>query len=123
MAQPERPGVPGENRLLASLPRKEYERLLPKLERVSLEFKQVLAEPHEPASHVYFPVSGVISLITYMADGLGTEVGIVGREGMAGISIFLGSGLEVGKVFCQVAGEALRMEAKACGKKQSGAAP
>jgi CRP-like cAMP-binding protein len=117
------PKGPSENRLLAGLTRKEYERLLPKLERVSLEFKQVLAEPHKPASHVYFPVSGVVSLVTYMGDGAGTEVGIVGNEGMAGISVFLGSGREVGRVFCQVSGEALRMEAKALREETKGGSP
>ena len=55
MPLPEGPGIPSENRLLAGLPRKDYERLLPKLERVSLEFKQVLAEPDEPASLRLFP--------------------------------------------------------------------
>ena len=66
-------------------------------------------------------MSGVISLVTYMADGLGTEVGIVGKEGMAGISIFLGSGREVGKVFCQVPGEAPAHEGRgAAGRNQEG---
>ena len=78
------PGLPAENRLLAALPRNDYERLLPELEPVSLAFKEVLAEPHQPAPYVYFPRSGVVSLVTYMADGEGTEVGIVGREGMPG---------------------------------------
>ena len=58
-----------------------------------------------------------------MADGLGTEVGIVGSEGVAGISVFLGSGREVGKVFCQVPGEALRMEADALREETRGGSP
>src|SRR5436305_428588 len=111
MPPPEGPGIPSENRLLATLPRKEYERLLPKLEPVALAFKQVLAEPDQPVPYVYFPRNGVISLVTYMADGSGSEVGILGNEGMAGISIFLGSGREPGRVFCQVPGEALCMKA------------
>lgn len=115
--------ISGENRLLAGLPRKDRERLIAKMERVSLAFGQVLAEPHEPAPYVYFPLSGVVSLITFMIDGLGTEVGIVGDEGMAGISVFLGSGREVGKVFCQVPGEALRMEAKALRKETREGSP
>jgi CRP-like cAMP-binding protein len=123
MSLPKDPGIPSENRLLASLPRKDYERLLPKLEPVSLEFKAVLAEPDKPAAYVYFPKNGVVSLITYMADGAGTEVGIVGNEGMAGISIFLGSGREPGKVFCQVPGEALRMKAKALREETRGGSP
>ena len=111
MPLPEGAGTPGENRLLAALPRKEYERLLVKMEAVSLEFKQVLAEPDKPAPYVYFPKSGVVSLVTTMDDGSSTEVATVGSEGMAGISIFLGSGREAGRVFCQVPGEALRMKA------------
>src|SRR5207253_11293250 len=103
--------------------RKQYERLPPKLEPVSLEFKQILAEPDEPAPYVYFPKNGVVSLITYMDDGAGTEVGTVGNEGMAGISIFLGSGREPGKVFCQVRGQALRMTAKDLRNETKGGSP
>lgn len=58
-----------------------------------------------------------------MDDGLGTEVGIVGDEGVADISVFLGSGREVGKVFCQVPGEALRMKAKALREETRGGSP
>jgi CRP-like cAMP-binding protein len=123
MSLSEGSGVSSENRLLAALPRKDYERLLPKMESVSLDFKAVLAEPDKPAPYVYFPRNGVISLVTYMADGAGTEVGIVGNEGMAGISIFLGSGREVGKVFCQVSGEALRMKANALRAETKGGSP
>src|SRR4051794_9445569 len=123
MPLPEGPGTPSENRLLAGIPRKDYERLLPKLEPVSLEFKQVLAEPDTPAPYVYFPKNGVVSLITYMSDGSGTEVGIVGNEGVAGISVFLGSGRETGKVFCQVPGEALRMKARALREETRGGSP
>jgi len=115
--------TPGENRLLAGLPHEVRERLLPKLEPVSLEFRQVLAGPDGPAPHVYFPTSGVVSLVTYMADGQGAEVGIVGSEGVACVSAFLGGGHEAGRVFCQVPGEALRMEAGALREETRGGGP
>jgi hypothetical protein len=53
---PKAPQTPVENRLLAALPRREYERLLPKLERVSLSYKESLYEPDKPIDYVYFPL-------------------------------------------------------------------
>ena len=78
-----------QNQLLTALPRETYARLLPKLEIVLLIFKQVIYLPGYLPQHVYFPLSGVISLLTILADGTESEVGIVGNEGIAGISVFL----------------------------------
>ena len=57
---------PVGNRLLAALPQEEYERLLPKLEPVSLSLKQILYEPNEPIEYVYFPNNAVGSLLNLM---------------------------------------------------------
>lgn len=102
---------PIENRLLATLPREEYERLLPYLETVSLTHKQVVYTPNEPIEYVYFPKNCVISLVIFMEDGLGVEVGTVGNEGMAGIPLFLGADRIPSDAFCQIPGDALRMRA------------
>lgn len=102
---------PIENRLLATLPRDEYERLLPDLETVSLPHRLVVYAPNEAIEYVYFPKNCVISLIIFMEDGSGVEVGTVGNEGMAGIPVFLGADSIPSDAFCQVPGDALRMRA------------
>ena len=99
-----------QNQLLTALPREIYARLLPKLETVSLVFKQVLYQPGELIQHVYFPLSGVVSLLTILADGTETEVGIVGNEGIAGISVFLGIDTTSVKALVQIPGDAMRMQ-------------
>jgi CRP-like cAMP-binding protein len=100
------------NGLLAAVPQREYERLAPHLEKVALVLKAVLIEASEAIPFVYFPLSGVISLLSSSErDDLGVEVGIVGREGMAGLPVFLGMPAAPIRGFVQVPGEALRMRA------------
>ncbi len=80
-----------ENRLLASLPREDYERLAPHLKPVELKLRETLHHPHEPIRSVYFPNRGsIISIVALSEDGTTIEIGVVGHEGMAGISIFMG---------------------------------
>lgn len=104
---------PGGNRLLAALPVDEYERVLPRLERVSLGQAEPLFEPWARIEHVYFPLSGVFSMVVTMADGSAVEVATIGSEGMAGLPVFLGAEHGPTKVFCQIPGEAVRMQAGA----------
>lgn len=99
----------GENQLLAILPTEEYERLAPSMEVVPLTFKQSLYAPNEPIQYVYFPKSGVVSLLTLMEDGTAVEVGTVGNEGMVGLPIFLGADKIPGEAMAQIPGEAWRM--------------
>lgn len=103
--------VPPANRLLAAIPPREYTRLLPHLEPVTLTFKAVLHEPGETRAAVYFPGNGVISLINPMAENGGIEVGIVGREGMTGLSVFLDGQRSPFRDIVQVPGDALRLPA------------
>jgi CRP-like cAMP-binding protein len=100
------------NRLLALLPPREYARLRPHLEPVPLLFKSVLQEAGDTADHVHFPVSGVISLISSASENGGIEVGVVGREGMAGLSVFLDAPGSLFRLVVQVPGEALRLPVK-----------
>ena len=111
MANPE--PKPARNRILAALPPKDLKRLEPKLEGLSLEFKQPVYEPGEPIRHVYFPTSGIVSLVIVMSDDLPVEIATVGREGMVGLPVFLEAGETPNRAFCQVPGAALRMEAEA----------
>jgi CRP-like cAMP-binding protein len=98
-----------KNRLLAALPREEYERLLPHLELVPLEYKQILYQPNEPIDYVYFPNNGVASLLTIMENGDAVEVGTVGNEGMVGLPVFLGAKTIPGQAIVQIPGDGLRM--------------
>ena len=102
--------VLGENRLLAALPRQEYSRLRPHLEKVSLRLRDILYEPSGPIPHVYFPLDGVVSLVIIMDGGFSLEVGIIGNEGMVGTPVFLGCQSSLTRAISQVPGDALRME-------------
>ncbi len=111
MVKPRRARAPGQNRLLAALPRAEYERLLPKLEKASLALKEVVYEANGPIAHVLFPLSGVMSLVLITEGCLAVEVGTVGNEGLVGIPAFLGTDRSPTRVIAQVPGQAWRMEA------------
>jgi len=78
------------NRLLAMLPQADIERLLPALSIVALEQGVVLNEPGEEPERVYFPHTGMISLLAVMADGKAVETATVGREGVVGAMAGLG---------------------------------
>ena len=81
-----------KNLLLASLPAKDFRRLLPYLKTVPIRAKQVLHKPGEPLRAVYFLNGGVASIVTMLSDGTMVQVATVGDEGMLGIEAFLGVG-------------------------------
>lgn len=100
------------NRILSAAPREEYERLFPHLEHVELRRGDVLHEAGVRMSHVYFPYSGTISVVAQMEDGNQAEVGVVGREGMLGLPLLLGTDTAPLKAYTQVSGGAIRMTAE-----------
>jgi CRP-like cAMP-binding protein len=102
---------PLRNRLLADLPPEEDAQLRPYLERVSLGVKDVLYEPYQPIPAVYFPETGVLSIVAIMRDGKTAEVGLIGHEGMLGLPVFLGGETSPRQAFAQTPGESLRMAA------------
>ena len=73
------------NRLLRSIPSREYERLGPHLIRITVASMQLLTEAEQPLTHVYFPDTAVISVLRRLRDGTLIETGTVGRDGMAGL--------------------------------------
>ena len=97
------------NRLLATLPKKEYERLLPGLKRIPLNFGEVLYEPGDTIKHVYFPNDSIVSLLSAMPERSTLEVGMVGNEGFAGLPIFMGVNVSQTRALVQGAGSAMRM--------------
>ncbi len=104
--------APG-NRLLGRLTKGEYQRLLPRLEHVTLKFKQVLYELRAPIDYVYFPDRSVASALTVMRDGGGIEVGTIGGEGMVGAAALVGVRDSTNRVIVQIANGALRMDVRA----------
>ena len=101
--------VPVANNLLASLPRKDYLRLLAGFEPVTLTFGEIVYEPGKPIRHIYFPNDALVSLLT-LADGhLALEVGMVGPEGMVGTPVPLGINVSSVRALVQGSGTALRM--------------
>jgi CRP-like cAMP-binding protein len=100
---------PAANRVLASIPPKEYQRLLPQLELVTLEFGQILYQPGKTIRYVYFPLNCLISLLTAVDKRRTLEVGMVGNEGMAGMPFILGMGVSGVRALVQGGGDALRM--------------
>lgn len=106
-------GVQNGNRLLASLPAAEYRRLLPQMERVALTFGDIIYEPGDAIRHVYFPNNSVVSLL-YVTDHNATlEVGMIGNEGMTGVSVFMGVNQSRTRALVQGGGSGLRMESAA----------
>lgn len=103
--------APPTNLILAALPEDEYRRLRPKLEAVPLVFGEVIYEPGDLIRYVYFPTGGIISLLAAVENRATLEVGIVGREGMVGLPIFMGVTRSRNRAVVQGAGTALRMKA------------
>ena len=96
--------------MLAAIPYREYERLQPHLRPLSLELRQIIFRPEDCIEHVYFPTTCLVSLLAELSDGTGMEVGLVGNEGMVGVSAILG-GSEIKLATVQAQGDALKLSA------------
>lgn len=105
--------APETNRVLSTLSRKDSKRLTARHEQVKITYGDILCEPGKRLRHVYFPNSGIISLLTPVAGHASVEVGLVGREGMAGMALFLGLDVSPVRMLVQGSGLAVRIEATA----------
>ena len=99
------------NRLLDALPRDISERL--PLETVALNPNQTIHEAGASAEHVFFPTSGLISMIASVPNGLSVEIGMIGKEGMFNVASILGDDRPAHAAMVQLPGSALRMTAAA----------
>lgn len=81
------------------------------MERCSLERRQVLCEANEPIRYVYFPLSGLVSLVNATINGATIEVAMVGHEGLVGLSVFFGNETMPLTAVVQMPGEAFRISA------------
>jgi CRP-like cAMP-binding protein len=83
---------PRRNVLLGALPEAEFERLAGDLEQISLPRSSDLEVPNREIQHVYFPTSGIASIVALGENGETVDTTMVGREGMTGLAVFLGTG-------------------------------
>lgn len=108
----ERTSVEGKaiaNRVLLGLPEAEYQTLRPLLTPVRLPHHASLHEPGEKIEFVYFPNSGLVSLVVAMKEGKTVEVGVVGNEGLVGTAATVGLNRSPHRAVVQIAGEGLRI--------------
>ena len=103
---------PRQNWLLAALPDAEWERWSPHLEAVDMPLGKVLYESGSTMSHVYFPTTAIVSLLYVMEDGASAEIAVVGREGIVGVSLFMGGESTPSRAVVQSAGQGFRLNAK-----------
>lgn len=103
---------PTENCILDALPAKEYERLAPHLEKVQLSHNQYLYMTNDRMEHLYFPINGMISLVSQLSDGSSVEVGVTGYEGMTGISTVLGVDKSPYEAMVQIPGSGFRVKSE-----------
>jgi CRP-like cAMP-binding protein len=106
------PPAASQNRLLAALPRPEFERLAPHMQRVSFEQGQSLYEPNEPIEDAYFPLNGVTSMLVTTRDGSSVEIGLVGREGFIGYQPLLGMKRAPNGAITQIPGYSLKIKSE-----------
>ena len=102
---------PRQNQLLGALPDAEWARWSPHLEPVDLPLGKVLCESGTKLSHVYFPTTSIVSLLYVMEDGSSAEIAVVGREGIVGISLFMGGESTPSRAVVQSAGRGFRSRA------------
>ncbi len=99
------------NRLLASFGEPALAALSPHIREVALSVGRIVSEPGERVDHVYFPSSGVISIVTLLEDGRKVESLTVGREGAVGLLAVFGDATWGSRGLVQIAGGALRIDA------------
>jgi len=102
---------PKQNHLLAALPSPDYERLVPNLEMVSMQFGATVFEAGAQMQHVYFPTSSIVSLLYDTKDGASAETAVIGNEGLIGVTLFMGGGTSLHRFVVKSAGYGFRLKA------------
>ena len=97
------------NRLLLALPSRDLKRVMPELEHIRCQRAEVLMDADSPLDHVFFPDSGVVSVVAVYADGSVIEMATIGREGCTGMQAFFGAKTSSVRLLVQIPGSAARM--------------
>src|ERR1700738_1955351 len=104
------------NRLLLALPSRNLKQLMPELEHIRCGREQVLTDADRPLDHVFFPDSGVVSVVAVYADGSIIEMATIGREGCTGMQAFFGAKISSVRLLVQIPGSAAKMSRAAFAK-------
>jgi CRP-like cAMP-binding protein len=102
------PGWP-RNRLLLALPSSNLKRLVPELQRIRCQRAQVLMDADSPLDHVFFPDSGVVSVVAVYSDGSIIEMATIGREGCTAMQAVFGARTSSARLLVQIPGGAAKM--------------
>ena len=97
------------NRLLLALPARDLKRLMPQLEHVCYQPRQILLDADSSLDQIFFPNSGVVSAAALYSDGSITEMATIGREGCTGVQAVFGAKASSCRFFVQVSGSAMKM--------------
>jgi CRP-like cAMP-binding protein len=110
---PKSPRVPGprQNELLAALSAVELKRIRKSLESIEMPLGKVVYESGKVLEHVYFPCDCIVSLLYVLENGASAEIAVVGREGVVGVSLFMGGDTTPNRAVVQSAGCAYRLPA------------
>jgi len=100
---------PRQNHLLDALPATEYEHLSPHLKLVPMPFGSVLYEPGDELDHAYFPTTCIVSKQYIVENGASSEIAVVGKEGIIGVSLFMGGGAMPDRAVVRSEGYAYRL--------------
>jgi CRP-like cAMP-binding protein len=101
------------NRLLLALPARHLKRLMPQLKPIACRREQVLLDVDAPLDHVFFPDSGVVSVVAVYSDGSIIEMATIGREGCTAVQAIFGAKVSSARLFVQIPGSAAMMPREA----------
>src|ERR1019366_1614365 len=97
------------NRLLLALPSSNLKQIMPELEHIHCQREQVLMDADSSLDHVFFPDSGVVSVVAVYADGSIIEMATIGREGCTGVQAIFGAKSSYVRLLVQIPGDAAKM--------------
>jgi CRP-like cAMP-binding protein len=97
------------NRLLLALPSSNLKRLRPELKHIRCHREQILMDADGPLDHVFFPDSGVVSVVAVYADGNIIEMATIGREGCTALQAVFGAKSSSVRLLVQIPGAAAKM--------------
>lgn len=107
-------GLPArnENQLLAGVPDSEWERIVPHLTLISIPRGRVLHEAGDRLTHLYLPTTAIISTLQVTDSGGLAETAVIGKDGLVGIAVFIGSDTALNRALVHSAGDAYELDAQ-----------
>ena len=97
------------NRLLLALPARDLKRLMPELEHIRCKYRQILMDADSSLDHVFFPDSGVVSVVAVYSDGSIIEMATIGKEGCTAVQAVFGAEISSVRLLVQIPGGAAKM--------------